>query len=51
MYSKNKTSWHLLAEHKASSTMPNFYLRAIIFFVMERNIAYYIERREIEFIL
>ena len=30
-YSKTKTSWHLWAEHEASLTMPNFYLRAVFF--------------------
>ena len=36
-YSKTKTKWHLWAGHEVSSTMPNFYLRAV-FFVMESNI-------------
>ena len=43
-YSKTKTSWHLWAEHEASSTMPNFHLRAV-FFVMESNIAYNLESK------
>ena len=43
-YSKIKTSWHLWAEYEASSTMPNFHLRAV-FFVMESNIAYYLESK------
>ena len=43
-YSKTKTSWHLWAEHEASSTMPNFHLRGV-FFVMESNIAYSIESK------
>ena len=49
-YSKNKTSWQLWAAHEASSTMPNFHLRAV-FFVMESNIAYNLENYLIEFIL
>ena len=41
---KKKKSWHLWAEHEASSTMPNFHLRAV-FIVMESNIAYNLESK------
>ena len=44
LYSKNKTSWHLWAEHEASFTMLNYHLRAV-FFVMESNIAYNLESK------
>ena len=49
-YSKTKASWHLWAEHEASSTMPNFHLRAV-FFVMESNIAYNLVSKWIEYVL
>ena len=37
-YSKTRTSRHLWAAYKVSSTLPNFHLSAV-FFVMESNIA------------